>query len=92
VDYIRNSTSPATKGFDLRLQTKAEELYMRDKENWKILLAPQIEGRNEDLELVRQLLEKHSDERALELFKEKTGKSTRTFQRFKSELKWNSRD
>ena len=78
-DYIKENSSPATRGFDLRLLRKAEKFKEFDKDNWKFLINPMLNDVDEHIQLV---LQGCSD---IE-WKEKTGLSITTKDRVRRKL------
>ena len=56
VDYIKEKTSDATIGLDLRTQQKIEQIYLYDKVKWKDLAENLINRKNTPMELVRDLI------------------------------------
>jgi len=88
--FIRAHTSPATKNFNLRLQKKCEDCYLYAKESGKDfreLVLPLLEV-DKNVILVQELA--HSGKpikEQLRIFREKTGKSRRTYYRIRKKLK-----
>jgi len=78
-EWIRDNTDYTTKDFDLRLQKKIEIIYQHNKKNWK-KLALKLINRDEELQLIKQLMESHRTVKSMvKEWTEKTGKSRRTF-------------
>jgi len=76
VDFIADNSSPATRGFDLRVLKKAEQFKDYDKDNWRTLIGPMLDDIDDKIQLVLQGCSE-------EEFMEKTRKSRRTYYRYK---------
>jgi len=86
VDFIKENTCEATRDFNLRLQKKIETIYKFEKEKWKDL-ALKIIKPDVDLLIIKQLMESTTVVKAqANKFIELTGKSRRTFFRYKEKL------
>jgi len=86
-DFIRDNTNEATKSEFLNLRTpiKFFQIY-KSCSNWKELCLEQLKV-NKDLALVKELMFKDMTEKAkVQEFIEKTGKSRRTYFRYKKKL------
>ena len=89
--FIENNTNEATKTEFLNLRTpiKFFQIYKSNSENWKTLCLEQLQF-DEDLLIVYELLKRSiSDRERIEEFIEKTGKSRRTYFRYKKKLSAN---
>jgi len=87
VDFIKEHTDEATKGIDLRLQKKIENLYLYDKENWEELSLALLGKKDKKIELVKKLLLTSSGiKEMLNDWKQETGLSKSQFYRYKTKL------
>lgn len=86
VDFIKEHTSRATEGLDLRTQVKAEQLYLYDKENWKALVLPLL-VKNDILEVLEDCIrQSNSIQQAQHLFTTETGLKRSTFFKLKQKV------
>ena len=87
-EFIEKHTDETTKEEFLNLRTpiKFYEIYKNNKENWKTLCLEQLKF-DENLKIVFELLQKDITEKArVQEFIERTGKSRRTYFRYKKKL------
>lgn len=88
IQFIEDNVDETTRGFDLRTQSKIENLYQFDKDCWKDLSMPLIESKNEKLVLLKQFIKSSATlKEAKQLWCETTGMTERSFQRTNKQLK-----
>ena len=80
VDYIAENSSPATKGFDLRVLQKAKDLKNFSKNNWRELVSPMLDKVDEKIQLILQNVGEG-------VWCDKTGLTGRTYRRYKEKMK-----
>lgn len=87
VDFIKENTDETTKNFDLRIQKKAENLYLYNKEKWKELALILLNKKDSKLALVKKLLLSATYvKEAVEEYSKMTGDTARNFYYLKNKL------
>lgn len=88
IEFIEKNVDETTKQFDLRTQSKIENLYLFNKEIWKELAMPLVESKNEKLVMLKQFIKSSSTlQEAKSQWCEATGLTERSFQRANKQLK-----
>jgi len=87
INFMEENVDETTKSFDLRTQSKIENLYQFSNEIWKDLAMPLVQSRNEKLVLLKQFIKSSSTlVEAKREWSKATGLSERQFQRYNKKL------
>jgi len=88
VSFIEQNVDETTQCFDLRTQSKIENLYLFSNTEWKDLAMPLIQSKNEKLVLLKQFIKScPTMQEAKDKFREAGCGGERTFQRYNKQLK-----
>ncbi len=86
VNFIKEN-SDESYPVDLRLQQKAELMYLYDKESWKFLLLPQLKAKDRNLLVLKTIVDTETDKKKqIKKFNEITGLGVSSFYRYRGRI------